>query len=328
MATENKNIVVCCDGTANEFGDINTNVVHTYDLAIKDEGQTAFYDPGVGTGGWEYDESTFGLKSLADQATGHGLQKNVEDAYRYLMTCYKTDDHIYLFGFSRGAFTARSLAGMIYKVGLLRKGHENLLEYASKLYNTSPDEEPRIDEIAADFKKTFSRNCPIYFIGVWDTVDSRVMNAGKRFADPTLNPDISFAYHALAIDEHRKDFPPCLWTEKPSIGQTVEQVWFAGVHADIGGGYKERGLANITLRWMLDKAVNCGMKVDSARMKGNYRMNPRGKIHESNKGFWLFRGSDSRRIPNAAWIHASVKTRLEAGKYAPENLPKKPNFVH
>ena len=176
-----------------------------YDLAIKDEEQIAFYDPGVGTGGWEYDESTLGLKSLADQATGHGLQKNVEDAYRYLMTCYEKGDHIYLFGFSRGAFTARSLAGMLYKVGLLRKGHENLLEYASKLYNTSPD--PHNDEVAADFKNTFSRSCPIYFIGVWDTVDSRVMNAGKRFADPTLNPDISFAYHALAIDEHRKDFP-------------------------------------------------------------------------------------------------------------------------
>ena len=325
MTIEKKNIVVCCDGTANEFGDINTNVVHTYELAIKNKGQIAFYDPGVGTGGWEYDENTLGLKSLADQATGHGLQKNVEDAYRYLMTCYESGDHIYLFGFSRGAFTARSLAGMLYKVGLLRKGHENLLEYASKLYNTSP--EPHNDEIAADFKKIFSRSCPIYFIGVWDTVDSRVMNAGKRFADPTLNPDISFAYHALAIDEHRKDFPPCLWTEKPSTGQTVEQVWFAGVHADIGGGYKERGLANITLRWMLDKAVTCGMKVDTARMQNSYRMNPRGKIHESNKGFWFFRGSESRRIPNAAWIHASVKTRLKARKYAPKNLPKNPNFV-
>ena len=325
MATKKKNIVVCSDGTANEFGDINTNVVHTYDLAIKDEEQIAFYDPGVGTGGWEYDESTLGLKSLADQATGHGLQKNVEDAYRYLMTCYEKGDHIYLFGFSRGAFTARSLAGMLYKVGLLRKGHENLLEYASKLYNTSPD--PHNDEIAADFKNTFSRSCPIYFIGVWDTVDSRVMNAGKRFADPTLNPDISFAYHALAIDEHRKDFPPCLWTEKPTAGQTVEQVWFPGVHADIGGGYKERGLANITLRWILNKAVACGMKLDIDRMQRKFRMSPRGKIHESNEGFWVFRGSQSRRIPNAARIHVSVKTRLEARKYAPNNLPKNPNFV-
>ena len=325
MTTQRRNIVLCSDGTGNEFGNVNTNVVHTDDLAIKDKQQIAFYDPGVGTGGWEYDESSMGLKSLADQATGHGLQKNVEDAYRYLMTTYETGDHIYLFGFSRGAFTARSVAGMLYKVGLLRKGHENLLEYASKLYNTAPS--PCDDDIAREFKNTFSRCCPIYFIGVWDTVDSRVMNAGKRFADPTLNPEISFAYHALAIDEHRKDFPPCLWTERPTKGQTVEQVWFAGVHADIGGGYKERGLANITLRWMLDKAVKCGMKVDVARMRRDFRMNPLGKIHESNRGFWVFRGSEPRRIPKAARIHVSVGKRRAAGRYSPNNLPKTPNFA-
>ena len=119
-----KNIVICCDGTGNEYGLNNTNVVETYTLVKKDEKQVAYYDPGVGTGGWEYNEDTGGLRAKSDLATGTGLQKNVEDvedAYRYLMACYENNDKIYLFGtlFSRGAFTARSLAGMLYKCGLL-----------------------------------------------------------------------------------------------------------------------------------------------------------------------------------------------------------------
>ena len=115
-----KNIVICCDGTGNEYGKNNTNVVDFYTLALKSDKQIAFYDPGVGTGGWEYDEELGSLKAKSDQATGEGLQKNVEDAYRFLMKCYEKDDHVYLLGFSRGAFTARALGGMLYKCGLLR----------------------------------------------------------------------------------------------------------------------------------------------------------------------------------------------------------------
>ncbi len=170
-----KNIVICCDGTGNEYGKNNTNVVDLYTLALKNERQIAFYDPGVGTGGWEYEESG-SLKAKSDQATGEGLQKNVEDAYRILMDCYEEGDKVYLFGFSRGAFTVRALGGMIYKCGLLRADNDNLLEYASKIYNTAGD-----DDIARSFKATFCRPCPVYCIGVWDTVDSLILNAGKRF---------------------------------------------------------------------------------------------------------------------------------------------------
>ncbi len=202
-----KNIVICCDGTGNEFGRNNTNVVLTYMLARKDDAQVAYYDPGVGTGGWDYEEDGK-LRAKGDQATGHGLQKNVEDAYRYLMACYQPGDKVFLFGFSRGAFTARSVAGMIHKCGLLRRDAGNLVEYAAKAYNTEGN-----DALAAEFRKAFGRDCSVHFVGVWDTVESLVMNAGKRFHDATLNAEVANGYHALAIDERRRDFPPSLWDE-------------------------------------------------------------------------------------------------------------------
>jgi len=169
-----KNIIICCDGTGNEYGSNNTNVVETYALATKSSEQIVYYDPGVGTGGWEYDESTGGLSAKSDGATGNGLQNNVLDAYKFLMQCFEEGDKIYLFGFSRGAFTVRSLAGMLYKCGLLRSDNDNLIEYASKLYNNN-------DDTASGFKTTFCRPCPVFFIGVWDTVKSLVLNAKKKF---------------------------------------------------------------------------------------------------------------------------------------------------
>ena len=145
-----KNIAICCDGTGNEFGQNNTNVVETYLALDKDDDQIAYYDPGVGTGGWEYHEERGELRAMGDKATGYGLQKNVEDAYRFLVDHYEEGDCVYLFGFSRGAFTARSLAGMVFKCGLLRAGHDNLVEYASKIYNTEDNA-----EVAAGFLEAF-----------------------------------------------------------------------------------------------------------------------------------------------------------------------------
>ena len=132
-----KNIVICCDGTGNEYGKNNTNVVETYGLAMKTGTQLAYYDPGVGTGGWAYNEESGVLRALSDQGTGAGLQQNVNDAYRYLMEVYEGPEanRIFLFGFRRGAFTARSLAGTQHKVGLLERNADNHLEYAAKVYN-------------------------------------------------------------------------------------------------------------------------------------------------------------------------------------------------
>ena len=315
-----KNIVVCCDGTGNEYGRNNTNVVETYVLVVKNAAQLAYYDPGVGTGGWEYHEEDGALRALNDQATGYGLQKNVEDAYRYLMGCYEAGDRVYLFGFSRGAFTVRSLAGMLYTCGLLGADAGNLVEYASKVYNTQDKA-----DIAQGFRAAFSRACPVHFIGVWDTVESLALNAGKRFHDARLNPEVSYGFHALAIDEKRRDFPPFVWDEnRVQQHQTVEQVWFAGVHSDVGGWYDERGLSNIALHWMLGKAMACGLLVDESRL-ARYACDPHDTLHQSYAGFWKFRGQRTRKIPAGAKIHAIVFARMNnpANKYRPKNLPDK-----
>ncbi|MDQ7050973.1 MAG: DUF2235 domain-containing protein [Enterobacterales bacterium] len=318
-----KNIIICCDGTGNEYGSNNTNVVETFALAKKNSKQITYYDPGVGTGGWEYDESTGGLSAKSDSATGHGLQKNVLDAYQFLMECYEEGDRVYVFGFSRGAFTVRSLAGMLHKCGLLRADNDNLVDYASKIYNTKNN-----TEIAKGFKKTFARDCPVYFIGVWDTVKSLVLNAKKKFHDAKLNPEVSFGYHAVSIDERRKDFPEYLWDVTNKIkGQVIEQVWFAGVHADVGGWYHERGLANISLQWMMKKAKSCGMLVDN-KVLNQFKADPYDIQHEEYKGFWRFRGTHKRQIAEGSFIHESVKKRLDKNiGYKPKNLPENPKFV-
>jgi len=319
-----KNIVICSDGTGNEYGKNNTNVVETYVICNKTSAQTVFYDPGVGTGGWEYSDSTGNLKAVGDQATGEGLQKNVEDAYGFLMETYEPGDKLFLFGFSRGAFTVRSLAGMLYKCGLLAPDNDNLLEYASKIYNTDSKKDKNIAAIAAGFKQTFCRPCPVHFIGVWDTVESLVMNAGKRWHNAALNPEAKHGYQALAIDERRKDFPPSLWDESQQApGQTIEQVWFAGVHSNVGGWYDERGLSNIALHWMMGKAKQCGLTIDDNALKQR-PPNPHDKLTESFEGFWKFRGSRMRKIPEGAKIHKSVFDRINnaANKYRPGNLPQ------
>lgn len=313
-----KNIVICCDGTSNEFGTNNTNVVHTFMLAEKNIGQIVWYDPGVGTGGWDYCEEDGGLKAKSDQATGFGLQKNVEDAYRFLMSCWEIGDHIFLFGFSRGAFTVRSLAGMLHEVGLLPPHLGNLVEYAGKLYNTECSQ-----AAAYDFRHAFSLPCCVHCIGVWDTVASLLMNAGKKWSDTSLPEDMLFAYQALAIDEHRIDFPPSLWDESNlRSGQTVEQVWFAGCHEDVGGGHVECGLSDIALRWMLEKASACGMQVDMNELRGVFPGLAFGPSHDSYTGFWRFRGAEAREIPAGSLVHRSVVERQTHMDYAPKNLPE------
>ena len=316
-----KNIVICCDGTGNEYGRNNTNVVEAYRIVDKHPAQVAYYDPGVGTGGWEYHEGApIKLRALSDQATGKGLQRNVEDAYRRLMECHESGDRVFLFGFSRGAFTVRSLAGMLHKCGLLRPGHENLLAYASRIYNTEGN-----DDIARGFRSTFARACPVEFIGVWETVESLALNAGKRWHDRSLNPEVGFGCQALAIDERRDDFRPCPWDEEEIVeGQSIEQVWFAGVHSDVGGWYEERGLANIALHWMLDRAAACGLGIDRQALAA-HRPDPHDKLHRSLSGLWRARPSRAREIPAGARIHRSVVERRDGARvrYEPKNLPEK-----
>ena len=315
-----KNIVICIDGTGNEFGRNITNVVEAYLLAAKSTRQLVYYDPGVGTGGYHYDEGTGRLKAAYQSATGAGVHKNTEQAYSYLMEVYEPGDKIFLLGFSRGAFTARSLAGMLHKIGLLPPDHDNQLEYASKYYLDT-----KFHNLVADFKNNFCRACPVHFVGVWDTVQSTLLHEGQKFTDTKLNPEVEFAYHAMAIDERRRDFPVCLWDEKNlSAGQTMNQVWFAGVHSDIGGWYRTRDLSSIALSWMIEKAKSAGLKVDAKLFKEKQaERDPLGRMHKSYDRFWVFRGEKRRDIPANSHIHQSVIDRADGVPGYSPKLPRK-----
>ena len=315
-----KNIVVCCDGTGNEYGENNTNVVDMYEPVLRNQEQVAYYDPGVGT------FSVFGrvlgkkIGVMMGQGFGYGLTENIEDAYLYLMDHYEPGDKLFLFGFSRGAFTVRALAGMLHKVGLLQKGSNNLIPYASDVYNTRGN-----GPIAQGFKKTYCHECKPHFIGVWDTVGSLGVMYGKQFFDDRLNADVANAYHAMAIDEKRKKFPVSLWDETDlAPGQTVEQVWFAGVHSDVGGSYKERDLSNITLIWMLEKAQKHGLKLKEG-WRDEVVGDAAGAIHESYTGFWKLWPPVTRQIPDGGKIHTSVIARSQA--LADYNPPLPANYI-
>ena len=319
-----KNIVICCDGTGAEYGRSNTNVVKLYQRVIRDSAQIAFYDPGVGTFSFLGREVGRHVGIMLGKAFGAGLQQNVEDAYRYLMDRYQLGDRVFLFGFSRGAFTVRALAGMLHKCGLLQRGSNNLIPYASKIYNRRGNA-----DIAAGFKETYSHECKPYFIGVWDTVGSMGWFWGKKFFDTYLNEDVSYGYQAVSIDERRRHFPVSLWDEsRRHEHQFIEQVWFPGVHSDIGGWYADTGLSDMTLKWMLENARDKGLRLRDG-WPDNLDPDPLSVIHESRKGMWRLWPPATRRIPESSKIHSSVCRRMEnpASSYRPRNLPAKYDVV-
>lgn len=307
-----RNIVVCYDGTGNEYGDTNTNVVRTFEAIERDGQQVAFYDPGVGT--FSYLGRKIGRRAgtLLGQAFGLGLVENIEDGYEYLMNTHVPGDKVFILGFSRGAFQARVLADYIHKMGVLQKGSQNLIPYATKLYFGRDNK-----DICDGFKAAYCHPCETHFVGVWDTVASLGYLSGRKFSDSILNSDVKFAYQAAAIDEKRKKFPVSLWDEdKRPETQTMEQVWFAGVHSDIGGGYRERGLSSIALIWMMEKAEGAGLRLRDDWRDGIVE-NPSGKLHESREKFWKLWPPAPRKIPEGAKIHRSVQKRMSGGDYHP-----------
>jgi hypothetical protein len=205
---------------------------------------------------------------------------------------------------------------MLHKVGLLQKGSNNLIPYASKIYNTKDN-----DPIAEGFKKTYCQECTPHFIGVWDTVASLGWFYRKEFIGGNLlNKGVPNAYQAIAIDEKRKKFLPSIWDETNlPAGQNVQQVWFAGVHSDVGGWYEERDLSNITLLWMLENAENHGLRLKEGWRNGIVG-NPVGKIHESRTGLWRIWPAVIRKIPEHAKIYSGVLTRRDdkSAKYKPQ----------
>ncbi|HEY6249541.1 MAG TPA: DUF2235 domain-containing protein [Candidatus Angelobacter sp.] len=294
-----KNIIVCCDGTGNEFGDRNSNVVKLYKTLVRDAAQIAYYHPGVGTMGSRSALSGIGKwwTRVIGLAFGYGLSDNVADAYQFLMRNFEAGDKVYVFGFSRGAYTARALCGMLHIVGLLTQGNEGLIPYAIRMIKKKNLDFP----VAAGFKKTFARECKPYFVGVWDTVSSVgwIYNAVRfPYTNASSNPDFHIVRHAMSIDERRAFFRQNLFGKPRDQQQDIDikEVWFAGVHSDVGGSYAEKTsqLSKISLQWMLDEAELSGLRVDEHRKADILGVKPtyvapdsRTKnMHKSLRGVW------------------------------------------
>ena len=360
-----RNIVVCCDGTGNQYGSANSNVVKLYWTLSAEDEQAAYYHPGVGTMGARNALSAVGKwwTTVRGLAFGYGFSDNIADVYSFLMQEFHPGDQIYLFGFSRGAYTARALCGLLHMCGLLTPGNQALIPYALRLYKSN---DPCKFEIAAGFRTTFSIPCTPYFLGLWDTVSSvgwildPINTKGGHLPYTATLPGIPVLRHAISIDERRAFFRQNLIHDPAPPGQDLKQVWFAGVHSDVGGSYAEAesGLSKIALRWMLCEAQSAGLRLDPQKMIAvlggqvpYVPPNPKGLLHKSLHGFWwlgefwpkLFfhpvsvpgqaapkwkRGitvnlGRTRLIPNGVHIHQSVLDRIrDVPDYKPKNLPQ------
>ncbi len=353
-----KNIVLCCDGTANEFATDRTNVIKLYSTLVNDSpAQVTYYHPGIGT--MEPFRSlsplTRKFTRLLGMAVGYGLQNDLRDAYVFLMQKYEPGDSIYLFGFSRGAFTVRAVASLMKMYGMIRKGNESLVPYAIRMLmgiQAAKEDRAKVQayfDLASEFHQTMSCAKPrIRFVGVWDTVSSvGWVENPLHLPYESSNPDIEVGRHAISIDERRAFFRSHLWiapkdSSKPPGPKDVLQVWFPGVHCDVGGGYPEAesGQSKYALEWMLEEAKAAGLQTTPEKERevlgvgGNPQYvvaSPNARIHESltpawwvtefvpkrhwnwKKGNWEHRMNLFRRrtIPPRSWVHESAYFRGE-----------------
>ncbi|WP_337842502.1 DUF2235 domain-containing protein [Rheinheimera sp.] len=327
---KNKRIVICCDGTWNEPDISPTNVIkiahHLKPTANNGMQQVVFYDQGVGTGG--------PIDKYIGGATGKGLEKNVLDAYRFIVHNYELNDEIYLFGFSRGAYTARAVAGLIHAVGILKKDLWEELPKAYEYYRTPLKHRPKTSPL----KRDNNIEPKIKMIGVWDTVGSlgaptpllkKLTNRWVGFYDAELSPHVEHAYHALALDEKRGPFEPSVWKGLTQDNQQVEQCWFAGVHSDIGGGYESSEVSDISLLWLVEKAEALGLEFDrdDPTFKHSVKPDLLGELHNSYSLPYQLTGSSfirqvSKNGPGEykTSIHPSVFYRMQHSHYVPEIL--------
>ncbi|KIJ61689.1 hypothetical protein HYDPIDRAFT_96031 [Hydnomerulius pinastri MD-312] len=231
-----RNLVVCIDGTSNQFGTKNTNIVELYSHIVKSDDQLTYYSSGLGAFA-KIAGSSLGhqVSNGIDIAIGGNLQRVIMTAYRWLSDNYRDGDRIYLFGFSRGAYQVRALAGMIARVGLILPGNNEQIPFAFELYSKTDDDETGLAET---FKKTFSRkDIRVHFVGVWDTVSSVGFGRGKMLPGTTSSCDhICFFRHALALDERRVKFlPEYVYAGRADSlnNDHIKEVWFAGTHSDV-----------------------------------------------------------------------------------------------
>ncbi|HHT9159778.1 MAG TPA: DUF2235 domain-containing protein [Candidatus Brocadiaceae bacterium] len=352
-----KNIVLCADGTGNMGGYTPSSSVYKIYNEIdvhNDKKQLKFYDNGVGTNKNKYLRAASG-------ALGLGFKTNVRDLYLFLARNYEEGDQVYFFGFSRGAATVRACSGFIAACGLVNGKDmkeddlQNAVDEALLAYVKIESNPP----LAEKCKETNSHGViQIQFLGVWDTVSSLgfpqkwvitsvgmlVLNVffksldyfsdlffPHRFYNYELTPNVKYACQALAIDDERTSFWPMVWNEK-SHSNPVEQVWFAGMHSNVGGGYPRAGMANVALEWMMIRAKNNGLIFKGTSMQSVYNdANPHGRMFDSRDGFSIYYRYHPRDIEKlckdtldgSIKVHESVIERMayKTANYAPGNLP-------
>ncbi len=343
-----KKLIVCSDGTWNSsYQAVPSNVTKLKHALLKTDSngieQMLFYDPGIGA-----DENF--LKKYVGGATGWGISRNIRDCYQFLVANYLLGDEIYCFGFSRGAYTVRSLIGFATSFGLLNEQDRELFNHnfdmIYELYRIKPNKRSHHENFEkAEQLKSRAVKPRCKFVGVWDTVGalgtptplmgwvSRKLWVG--FHDTELR-NTDYAYHALAIDERREPFRPSVWTGTQEDCQEMKQVWFSGSHTNVGGGYRYPGLADIAFLWMIKMARLRGLEFDQAYLDDPRNTNPdfRDSIDDSfSAPYWIF-GSylrpvgqlhedvqENRRGVNEM-LHASVVKRHTENlpTYNPQNI--------
>jgi uncharacterized protein (DUF2235 family) len=373
-----KNIVICLDGTNNRVRDeANTNVVRLYHLLALDHPskQVAYYGPGVGTfsatGAWSPPAQA--ISRGLGLAFGAGIRPALGNAYTFLMSVYEPGDRIFVFGFSRGAYMARALCGLLEVFGVFRPGAEPLVPYAIREYTamthfTNSYDKHRVPayvkeqeqrhwkalDAFEDFAqrrrvpderdpKGFSlqyKHVPVHFVGLWDTVNAvgtRLRTIGWPYTS-TL-PHARTVRSAVALDEWRWRYRPVFVNRSEGhpfqSHSDIQQVWFAGVHSDVGGRYRQGArLSDIPLAWMVKEAINYGLLVSPAKLRFALGLDETrqpspdgdklislttaeasGAPHQ-HPPVWRLMGWKRRQPLPGAMVHGSVKERLDDPRYA------------
>ena len=340
-----RNLILCADGTWNEPTETDgngvlcpTNVSLTYQTvdtsapgSAEQPTQLAFYHDGIGVAGSIFEHFTGG-------AFGYGIDQIIQDCYLWLSNHYQPGDRLFLFGFSRGAYTVRSLAGLIRNCGLLRPelaAKPGMVANAYTLYRDRSACTHPTAESSLHFRSAHSfPDFDIHFIGVWDTVgalgipkglpdllSAHVQTALWDFHDVELSSHVTYAYQALAIDERRKPFQPSIWTQKPDapVTQVLEQAWFPGVHGNVGGGYADAGLSNGALHWMWNRAQHAGLRLTAT---APYTSEPDGVLRDSMTLGYRILGDGTRILGThmTASAEGTAAFTLQRKAYGPRNL--------
>jgi uncharacterized protein (DUF2235 family) len=344
-----KNIVLCLDGTNNKVRSAsNTNVVRLYHLLDLEDPtkQVGYYSPGVGTfsspAAWSAPARA--LSRWAGLGFGVGLRQNLGAAYTYLMSVYEPDDKIFVLGFSRGAYTARALTGMLEVFGIMRHGAENLVPFAVAEFTRETGEGERDWRVLREYARIFGGrldvdrrdHAPVHFVGLWDTVKAAGTLRGQlRWPFTRQLPHAYTVRHAVALDEWRSKYVEYLVTPPTPthlipVDQDLVEVWFAGVHSDVGGTYPDGvPISDIPLKWLVDEARASGLRVHKRRYNEICGIDPSvalGPPHR-NAGWWRLLGTRRRKPPEGALVHASVGERIAADPAYRTKLPQTYSLV-